>query len=127
MKETEATFWDAEHWRKDPVSQKAIAEIERLQARVAEEIASLESAIADVERLQSELNTALERVKVLEDGVVTLNAVLNELWGHKDSGYIARQMGLEMLDKIMAAQNNAYSCVSRETRDRAVLQSSGGK
>jgi hypothetical protein len=53
------------------------------------------------------------RLPALEDAIVKLNDALNELWGRDDCKDFAAPIGVRMLDKIMGAQNYAFSLVSR--------------
>lgn len=97
-------------WRQmEPTSinLEAAAEIERLQGRVAEEIASLESAISDVERLQA-------RVKELEEAT---EGLLRAVCG--DTGFA---------EAVRFDSGRAYPWPAldiAEEKARAVLQSSG--
>ena len=63
-----------------------------------------------------------ERLRALEEAVVKLNDALNELWGREDCKDFAAPIGPQMIDKIMNAQNYAFSLVSpaeEEAKEKA--------
>lgn len=60
-------------------------------------------------KTKRELSAANEHIAELEAAIVGLNNTLNELWGRDDQRGVAVAIGTQMLDKIMNAQNLAFS------------------
>lgn len=100
--------------------EKRVPRTQEITERECDEIAEREeAAIAEIERLQSELNTALERVKVLERVLTVALYALERV-----DGPIINHDG--KIGLFLEKEANC-SCSDAEREARAVLQSSGGK